>query len=181
MSLLKVLRYPHPQLRTHCPEIEQFSSEIGDRARDMIETMYAAPGVGLAAPQVGWEVRLFVADVDYRIIYPEEDLPTPPIYEKKNPLIFINPKIIETAGSFSYEEGCLSFPGVYEKITRSKSVTMTYYDLKGNRKEIQAKGNLLSVCLQHELDHLNGKLFLDLMPETKRLIIDEKFSTGKKS
>ncbi len=152
MALLKILEYPDDRLRTIATEVTEINDKIHRIAKDMLETMYAAPGVGLAATQVDIHQRIVVIDVS-------ED--------KSEPLVFINPEIIEHDGVESMDEGCLSFPGIYAEVERADAVTVTAKNLDGETFTMEAN-NLLAVCIQHELDHLNGKLFVDYLSSLKR-------------
>lgn len=175
MPLCPILKYPDPFLRLKTLPVQEFNSELSDRAQSMLETMYAAPGVGLAAPQIGWNAQLFVMDTEYWIDHPEEDEIRPPEYHDKDPIIMVNPVITEFSGTFKYDEGCLSFPGVYHTITRPKAISVTYFDLKGRKHSVNVRGSLASVCIQHEIDHLLGKLFIDHMPAEAQKEVDLKF------
>ncbi|HMO02278.1 MAG TPA: peptide deformylase [Oligoflexia bacterium] len=152
MTKLNIVIYPNPLLRQRALEIEQIDQEIFKLAEDMLETMYAAPGVGLAGPQVGILKRIFVAD---------------PSNEKNNPMIFINPVVEFSKDKITGEEGCLSIPGYYEKVSRSATVFVRAKDINGKQFELTADG-LLSTIIQHELDHLNGVLFPDHLSILKR-------------
>ncbi|MBC7751758.1 MAG: peptide deformylase [Candidatus Saccharibacteria bacterium] len=159
MALLPILSFPDPRLRTQAKPIEKITDEIRTLASNMLETMYAAPGVGLAASQVDRHIELIVIDIS-------ED--------KSKPLVFINPKItplgIETA---PYEEGCLSVPEIYDKVERPARVRIDALDLTGQSISLDADG-LLAVCIQHEMDHLKGKLFVDYLSPLKRQRIKDK-------
>ncbi|TAN46993.1 MAG: peptide deformylase [Methylococcaceae bacterium] len=152
MTILTILEFPDERLRKKAQPI----AVVDDAARrlldDMLETMYAAPGVGLAAPQVNVHKRVVVIDVTE---------------EKNSPLCLINPEIISKEGEEESEEGCLSVPGVFEKITRAEKITVRAQDRTGQSFELET-GGLLAVCIQHELDHLEGKLFVDYLSPLKR-------------
>jgi len=149
MSTLKILEYGDERLRKPSKEVSKVSKKITSLINDMVQTMYAYNGVGLAAPQVGENIRLFVIDVS-----PED---APP-----NPIIFINPKIIKKSGAVNSNEGCLSFPEVYIDARRYKDVSVKALDIKGKPFVLEAtNGTLLSRAIQHEFDHLDGKLFID--------------------
>lgn len=152
MTTLTILKYPDERLRTVAQPVEQVDDALRATIDDMFETMYDSQGVGLAATQVNVHKRLFVADCS-------ED--------QNEPLVFINPEIIEKDGEFTNEEGCLSFPGVYAKVERAGSVTVKALDRNGQEFTLNADG-LLAICIQHELDHLNGKLFVDYLSPLKR-------------
>ena len=152
MALLPILHYPDPRLHQSATPVTEFTAQLKQLAEDMTETMYAAPGVGLAAPQVNVHQRLIVVDVS----------------EDKNGLmVLVNPQIIAREGEQEYEEGCLSVPGVYSKITRAARVKVKAQDLEGAPFEVEADG-LLAVCLQHEIDHLDGKVFVDYLSQLKQ-------------
>ncbi len=149
MSLRKIVKYGSPVLRQKSKEINKISKKIQILAEDMLDTMYANNGVGLAAPQVGELLRIFVIDVSTG-------------KESYNPMVFINPKIIKKEGAVACNEGCLSFPEVYTDVRRYRDVTVKALDLKGRPFVIEAKdGELLARAIQHEFDHLDGILFVD--------------------
>jgi peptide deformylase len=152
MALLKILEYPDPRLRTKAVPISDFGDSLQTQIDSMFETMYAAPGIGLAATQVDFHQKIFVLDVSEN---------------KDQPLVFINPEIKEVHGVEEMEEGCLSFPGVYAKVERADGLTVKALDREGKAFTMEAEG-LLAVCIQHELDHLNGKLFVDYLSALKR-------------
>ena len=150
MSQRKIVIEPDPILRKESEPIEKVDNDLRKLLDDMLETMYAAPGIGLAAVQVGILKRLIVIDIS-------KDK------EKKNPLFLINPEIVSKSKNTSiYEEGCLSLPGHFAEIERPAECQINFLDYNGKKKEISAKG-LLSTCIQHELDHLNGILFIDYL------------------
>ena len=152
MALLPILHYPDPRLHQSATPVTEFTAQLKQLAEDMAETMYAAPGVGLAAPQVNVHKRLVVIDVS----------------EEKNALmVLVNPHILAREGEQEYEEGCLSVPGVYSKISRAARVRVQAQNLDGDPFEIEADG-LLAVCLQHEIDHLDGKVFVDYLSQLKQ-------------
>ena len=146
MAILPILKYPDPRLKTKAAKVTEFNEELEKLASDMAETMYKAPGVGLAATQVDRHIRLIVIDVT----------------EEKNDLkILINPEIVSSSEETKpWEEGCLSVPGIYDKVTRPANVRVRAHDLKGNSYEMDCDG-LLAVCVQHEMDHLDGVVFVD--------------------
>lgn len=152
MALLPILEYPHPGLRKVAQRVEQFDDTLRQLVADMFETMYAAPGIGLAATQVDVYQRIAVVDVSEG---------------KDQPLVLINAEILEASGVEEMEEGCLSIPGVHEKVARKERVKVRYQDLEGVERELEADG-LLAVCIQHELDHLEGRLFIDHLSPLKR-------------
>ena len=152
MALLNILHYPDERLRTKAAPVETVDDELRTLIDDMFETMYEAPGIGLAATQVNVHKRFMVIDVSE---------------EKDQPLVFINPEIIEHSGMEEMEEGCLSVPGIYEKVQRAEWIKVGATDRNGETFEMEADG-LLAVCIQHEMDHLEGKLFVDYLSELKR-------------
>ncbi|HHA19623.1 MAG TPA: peptide deformylase [Methylophaga sp.] len=152
MALLEILRFPDPRLRKKATSISAVSDDIRQLADDMLETMYAAPGIGLAANQVNIQKRLIVIDTS-------ED--------KSSPLILINPEIINKEGVREHEEGCLSVPEAYEMITRADKVRIKALNRDGDEFELDAD-DLLATCIQHEIDHLDGKLFVDYLSNLKR-------------
>jgi len=159
MALLPILEFPDPRLRTVAKEVKIFDQALQRLVADMLETMYAAPGIGLAATQVDKHIQLIVIDIS-------ED--------KNEPQVFINPSIeVLDNEEFCYEEGCLSVPGFYEEITRPQHVRVSAFNTKGERFVIEPEG-LLAVCIQHEMDHLNGKLFVDYLSSVKRQRIRRK-------
>ncbi|MGB9732234.1 MULTISPECIES: peptide deformylase [Calditerrivibrio] len=150
--LLEILKYPDPRLRVKCKPVDKFDEDLKKFVNDMAETMYNAPGIGLAAPQVGIDKRLFIIDISK---------------EKNDLKVFINPTILKMEGEVCDEEGCLSVPGEYANVTRAEVVEAVAQDINGNEFIIKADG-LLARAIQHELDHLNGTLFLDRLPAFKR-------------
>lgn len=149
MTIKKVLKYGTPSLRQPSKEVHKVSNKIKDLVKDLLETMYAQNGVGLAAPQIGENYRIFVIDVS------SGDEPL-------NPMVFINPKIIKKSGAFISSEGCLSFPEVFTEVRRYKNVTIKAQDSKGRSFVLNADGGtLLTRAIQHEYDHLDGVLFID--------------------
>lgn len=151
MALLPILRYPDPRLHTHAQAVESVTDDIRQLVADMAETMYEAPGIGLAATQVNVHRRVVVIDVS----------------EDQSALMaLINPEILERSGEQVCEEGCLSVPGVYEKVTRAERVRVRALNAKGEPFELDAEG-LLAVCIQHEIDHLDGKVFVEYLSALK--------------
>ena len=171
---LKIYTYPAPVLKKISTEITQIDEDIKNLCSDMIKTMYLSRGIGLAAPQVGKSIRLFVSDIEFEIDEENEDLIKNPA-----PRVFINPKITKKEGQTTYEEGCLSFPGVYEKVTRYETITLEYQNINGEHHTIDADG-LESICLQHELDHLNGIVFIEKLSTLKQQFLKRKFLKSKK-
>ena len=167
MSQRKIVIEPDPILRKKSESLEKVDDEVRKLLDDMLETMYAAPGIGLAAVQVGILKRIIVIDIS-------KD------QEKKTPLFLINPEIISRSKKTSvYEEGCLSLPGHFAEIERPAECNVKYIDYHGKKKEIKASG-LLSTCIQHEVDHLNGVLFIDYLSKLKRDMIVKKLVKHKK-
>ncbi len=152
MALLKVLEFPDPRLRTKAAPVAAVDDALRALIDDMFETMYAAPGIGLAATQVDVHRRLLVTDVSS---------------EKNEPHVLINPEIIEREGQTISEEGCLSVPGFYAEVQRAERIRVRFLDRQGETVEQDMDG-LLAICVQHEMDHLDGKLFVDYLSETKR-------------
>ncbi len=161
MALLPILSFPDPRLRTRAKPITHITPEIKQLAADMLETMYAAPGIGLAASQVDRHIALIVMDLSE---------------EKNQPMIFVNPNVTPlTEETKPYEEGCLSVPQFFDQVERRAKVRINAQDLDGQPFEMEAEG-LLAVCIQHELDHLDGKLFVDYLSPLKRQRIRDKLS-----
>lgn len=159
MAILEILEYPDPRLRKIAKPVEQVSADISQLIDDMFETMYDAPGIGLAATQVDQHIQLIVMDLS-------ED--------KTEPHVFINPEITILEGDpEKMQEGCLSVPGFYEDVERIEHVLIKALDRDGKLFELEATG-LLAVCIQHEMDHLNGKLFVDYLSKLKRTRIKKK-------
>ena len=162
MAILPILIYPDLNLRKVASPITKVTKEISDLANAMFETMYDAPGIGLAGPQVGALQRIFVLDIGD----PEDKT-------AKKPLVFINPEIKETSGERKYEEGCLSLPGIREIVIRPSEVVVQALDIGGSEFTLKAEG-LLATAIQHELDHLNGILFTDHLQGLKKRIAMKK-------
>ena len=167
MAILPIIIAPDPRLKMICAAVEEVTSETVTLMDNMLETMYAAPGIGLAAPQIGIMQRIIVVD-----LCKEQN--------KREPLRLINPEIVwKSDDFFIYEEGCLSLPEQYAEVARPKEVGIRYLDEKGNQQELEAE-DLLAVCLQHEIDHLNGILFVDHISSLKRNVIMRKLKKLKK-
>lgn len=164
MALLEILKFPDDRLRKKAAQVETVNDTIRNIINNMLETMYNAPGVGLAATQVNVQKRIIVIDIS-------ED--------GNEPLALINPEIIFSEGIEESQEGCLSVPDINETITRAENVTIQALDQHGKRVELKATG-LLAVCIQHEIDHLNGKLFIDYLSPLKRHRIRKKLEKVKK-
>ena len=164
MAKLKILEFPDPRLRTRASPVEMVDDELRKLIGDMFETMYDAPGIGLAATQVDVHKRLLVADVSP---------------DKSDPHVLINPEILEKDGVTVTDEGCLSVPGYYEEVRRAEHIRVRFLDRDGETREMEAEG-LLAVCIQHEMDHLEGKLFVDYLSETKRQRIRKKLEKERR-
>ncbi|GGX49326.1 peptide deformylase [Saccharospirillum salsuginis] len=158
MAKLDILEYPDPRLRTVAKPVAEVDDRIRTLAKDMLETMYDAPGIGLAASQVNVHERVIVVDVS-------ED--------QTDPHVFINPEYEKLGNTIEYQEGCLSIPGFYEQVSRSDKIRVTALNTKGETFEMEAD-DLLAICIQHEIDHLDGKLFVDYLSNLKRNRIRKK-------
>lgn len=158
MAKLEILHYPDPRLRNCARPVDVVDEDVKTLVDNMLETMYAAPGIGLAATQVNVDRRVIVIDVS-------ED--------KSQPLCFINPKLEETDGQVELEEGCLSVPGIYETVQRAEQIRVRAVNREGESFTLDAEG-LLAVCIQHEIDHLDGKLFVDYLSRLKQQRIRKK-------
>jgi peptide deformylase len=168
MTIKPLIILPDPLLREPSKLIERVDADVTRLADDMLETMYDAPGIGLAAIQIGVPRRMLVIDVSRE-------------GEDKQPLVFINPEIVASSDERSvYEEGCLSIPDYYAEVERPAKVTAKYLDRDGKEQMIEADG-LLATCLQHEIDHLNGVLFIDYISRLKRDMVIKKFTKAAKS
>jgi peptide deformylase len=152
MALLTILQYPDPRLHTPAAPISKVDDSVRSLIEDMAQTMYAAPGVGLAATQVDVHEQLIVIDVS-------------PTHDQLK--VFINPEILESRGNSGFEEGCLSVPGIYDKVQRAEWIRLRALDARGKSFELEADG-LLAVCIQHEMDHLKGKVFVEYLSPLKR-------------
>lgn len=158
MAILPILHYPDPRLRNRAQPVERVDDEVRRLVDDMFETMYQAPGIGLAAPQLGVAKSIIVIDIS----------------EQRNaPHVFINPRLVELEGVTQFEEGCLSVPGIYEEVERASRIRVEAINSQGENFTLEAEG-LLAVCIQHEIDHLDGKLFVDYLSELKRQRIRKK-------
>ena len=164
MAILNILEFPDPRLRKTAVPVSTVDDDLRRLIDDMFETMYAAPGIGLAATQVDVHNRLLVADVST---------------EKDDPHVLINPEILAKDGVTVTEEGCLSVPGYYDEVERAGHIRIRYLDRDGKPVERDAEG-LLAVCIQHEIDHLNGKLFVDYLSEAKRQSIRRKLMKDRR-
>lgn len=175
MAILDIKTYPEPVLKQVAKPIDKITPEHATLANDMLETMYAAPGVGLAAPQVGQSIRLVVIDTRLRDETGRVDETDMTELEKKVsfPLRLINPIITNKDGKTTFEEGCLSVPGFLEKVQRANYVEFEALTPEGEKLQIKTDG-LLAICIQHEIDHLDGKLFIDRLSTVKRNLIKSK-------
>ncbi|MGR8920728.1 MAG: peptide deformylase [Gammaproteobacteria bacterium] len=158
MALRQILHHPDPRLRTVAAPVTDFDAALGELIDDMFETMYDAPGIGLAATQVDVHQRVIVIDVSA---------------EKNSPLHLVNPVLTELDGLEQMEEGCLSVPGIFETVTRADRITVEACDRDGKPFRLET-GGLLAVCIQHEIDHLDGKLFVDYLSQLKQTRIRKK-------
>ncbi len=164
MAILKILEFPDPRLRKKAVPVTDIDDDLRILINDLLETMYAAPGIGLAATQVDVHKRLLVTDIS-----PEKD----------DPHALINPEILEMDGKAISEEGCLSVPGYYEEVERAESIRVRYLDRDGTPVDLDAEG-LRAICIQHEIDHLNGRLFVDYLSEAKRQRIRKKLEKDRR-
>ncbi len=164
MAKLTILEYPDPRLRKKALAVEAVDASVRALIDDMLETMYAAPGIGLAANQVNVQKRVIVIDLSE---------------EKNAPLCLVNPEIVSSSGTEEMDEGCLSVPGVFEKVSRAEKVRVKALDRDGAPFEMDAEG-LLAVCIQHEIDHLEGKLFVDYLSPLKRMRAKKKLEKDRR-
>ncbi|HEV7609173.1 MAG TPA: peptide deformylase [Steroidobacteraceae bacterium] len=164
MARLQILEYPDPRLRTRAKPVEVFDAALAKLAQEMLETMYAAPGVGLAATQVDVHKRLIVMDISEG---------------KTDAKVFCNPEILAHEGMGVTEEGCLSVPGIFDEVKRPTTIRARAQDVSGKTFEVDLEG-LAAVCLQHEMDHLEGKLFVDYLSDLKRERIRKKLDKDRK-
>ncbi len=165
MAKLTILEFPDPRLRTRATPIEAFDAALQQLIDDMFETMYIAPGIGLAATQVDVHKQLLVLDVSDA---------------KDQPMVFINPQIVSSDGEQVYQEGCLSVPGIYADVTRANQVRVQALDRNGSPYTIEAEG-LLAICIQHEMDHLTGKVFVDYLSPLKRDLVRRKLEKSRRN
>jgi peptide deformylase len=165
MTMLTILEFPDPRLRTKAQLVTVFDQALKDLIDNMFATMYAAPGIGLAATQVNVHKQLLVLDVSE---------------EKNQPLALINPQILASVGSQVYQEGCLSVPGIFADVERADQITVQAQDRDGQPLTLQADG-LLAVCIQHEMDHLIGKLFVDYLSPLKREMVRKKLEKQRRA
>lgn len=165
MAILNILHFPDERLRTKAKPVAEVTNKHRAFISDMLETMYDAPGIGLAATQVNVHERILVIDISE---------------EKDQPIVLINPEILEKEGDQEFDEGCLSVPGIYETLHRAEKVRVKALNDKGENFEMHAEG-LLAVCIQHEIDHLEGKLFVDYLSQMKKLRIRKKLEKQQKN
>ncbi len=164
MALLNILHFPDPRLRTRAKAVDQVNDQLRQLVDDMFETMYQAPGIGLAATQVNVHQRIIVIDISQ---------------EQDDPRVLINPELLETDGVEEMDEGCLSVPGVYESVQRAERIKVRALGRDGDVFELETDG-LLAVCIQHEIDHLDGKLFVDYLSQLKRHRIRKKLEKQRR-
>lgn len=164
MAKLEILEFPDLRLRTKAVPVSVFDAQLKQLAADMLETMYAAPGIGLAATQVNVHQRLLVVDVSE---------------EHNDPRVLVNPEVLHAEGHQTYQEGCLSVPGIFADVERAGSIRVRAQDLDGKPYEFDADG-LLAVCIQHEMDHLIGKLFVDYLSPLKREMVKRKLEKARR-
>jgi peptide deformylase len=165
MAMLSILEFPDPRLRTRAQPVFVFDAALGELIDAMFATMYAAPGIGLAATQVDVHKQVLVLDVSE---------------EKNQPLALVNPKIIEREGEQVYQEGCLSVPGIFADVERAERIVVEAQDRHGQSHRLDAHG-LLAVCIQHEMDHLIGKLFVDYLSPLKRELVRKKLEKARRA
>lgn len=164
MSVLNIIEFPDPRLRVRAEPVSRFDAELKQFVADMFETMYAANGVGLAATQVAMNRQVLVADMSE---------------ERNQPLALVNPEILEKAGSQVYQEGCLSFPGIFADVTRALKIKVKAQDADGKEVLMDIEGPL-AVCIQHEMDHLAGKVFVDHLSALKRSMLLKRMEKQRK-
>jgi peptide deformylase len=165
MAILTILEFPDERLRKKATPVEAIDESLRQLIDDMFETMYAAPGVGLAANQVNVQKRVIVMDVSE---------------EKNAPLCLINPELLDKQGAEEMDEGCLSVPGIFEKVSRAEKIRVRALDREGKSFDLDAEG-LLAVCIQHEMDHLEGKLFVDYLSPLKRQLVRKKLKKEQRN
>lgn len=183
MAKLDIEKFGSEVLRKPCAAVQKFDKKLKKLTSDMLETMYAADGVGLAAPQIGVNERVIVIDVDYSCDrYEAEDKDKDQIKEY-NPYIMINPVIVYREGDVDSFEGCLSFPDVFTTVKRAQRIIVKYNDEEGKEHRLEAEGDLFCRCIQHEIDHLDGKLFVDIAVDkaAAQVELDEHGFAGIKS
>ena len=165
MAKLTILEFPDPRLRTKAQPVTEFGPDLARLVADMFETMYEAPGIGLAATQVNVHKQLLVLDVSE---------------EKDQPHVFCNPRVLVKDGIQTYQEGCLSVPGIFADVERANRITVEAEDVSGKTFTLEADG-LLAVCIQHEMDHLAGRLFVDYLSPLKREMVRKKLEKQRRS
>ncbi|MCO4793802.1 MAG: peptide deformylase [Bacteriovoracaceae bacterium] len=177
---LKIFTWPSAVLKEVAGPVESFDDELRETIKNMLFTMYSAPGIGLAAPQIGLSKRIFVMDIDFdREEVTKADGESEFRLSNFNPRVFINPVISQKEGEVLYEEGCLSVPGIYEEVKRAESIVVDYFDAFGNPQQLEAS-EILSICIQHENDHLDGVVFLERLSMIKRNFLTKKYMKNKK-
>jgi len=164
MANLEIIEFPDPRLRTVARPVEAFDADLGQLIKDMIETMYSAQGIGLAATQVNIHQQLLVLDVSET---------------RDEPHVYLNPRILESEGTETCEEGCLSVPGIYAEVTRAEKIHISAFDRDGNLFEENLDG-IHAVCFQHEMDHLKGKLFVDYLSPLKQRMVRKKLEKQRR-
>ncbi len=164
MSILSILEFPDPRLRLHAAPVTVFDAKLKQLGADLLQTMYAANGVGLAAIQVNVQQRVLVADMSD---------------ERTQPLVLINAQVVEKSGSQVYQEGCLSFPGMFADVTRALNIKVKAQDTHGKDITLELEGPL-AVCIQHEIDHLDGKMFVDYLSSLKRALLLKRLDKQRK-
>ncbi|MCK4864358.1 MAG: peptide deformylase [Gammaproteobacteria bacterium] len=165
MALLNILHFPDDRLRTKAKPVDKVTDKHRTLISNMLETMYDAPGIGLAATQINFHERILVIDISE---------------EKNEPIVLINPELLEKEGDQEFDEGCLSVPGIYETLHRAEKVRVKALNQKGESFEMDAHG-LLAVCIQHEMDHLEGKLFVDYLSQLKKQRIRKKLEKQQRN
>lgn len=165
MAILNILHFPDERLRTKAKPVTEVTDKHRSLIKDMLETMYDAPGIGLAATQINFHERMLVIDISE---------------EKNQPIVLINPEILEKEGDQEFDEGCLSVPGIYETLHRAEKVRVKALNKEGESFEMNAEG-ILAVCIQHEMDHLEGKLFVDYLSQLKKQRIRKKLEKQQRS
>lgn len=171
MAVREILIYPDDRLRAPTVEVTVFDDALKALVQDMFDSMYHYDGIGLAAPQIGVSKKVVVIDI--------ADVDSEGQVLKHNPMVIINPKIVDKSGSIEYKEGCLSVPEYYDTVTRAERVKVEYQDVDGNPQFIET-GDLLAICLQHEIDHLDGHIFVDYLSSLKRTRVTKKMAMIKK-
>ena len=165
MAILNILHFPDERLRTKAKPVAEVTDQHRTLIKNMLETMYDAPGIGLAATQINFHEQILVIDISE---------------EKNQPIVLINPEILEKEGDQEFDEGCLSVPGIYETLHRAEKVRVTALNEEGESFEMTTEG-LLAVCIQHEMDHLQGKLFVDYLSQLKKQRIRKKLEKQQKN